>query len=114
MTSHQKVFAIICSLIIFLTIIYLVKRGKLKEEFTWVWFLIGCVILVPVLWYDLLIIFSSVIGAVTVTTTLFIFGIVFLLIICLHFAIKISHLTDQVKNLVQKVSLLEAHQRDLG
>lgn len=114
MTSHQKVFAIICSLIIFLTIIFLVKRGKLKEEFTWVWFLIGCMILGLVLWYDLLLFFSSVIGAATPTTTLFIFGIVFLLIICLHFAIKISHLTDQVKNLVQKVSLLEARQREMG
>jgi len=112
MTLHQKVFAIICSLIIFLTIIYLVKRGKLKEEFTWVWFLIGCMIVVLVLWYDLLIFFSAIIGAVTPTTTLFIFGIVSLLIICLHFAIKISHLTDQVKNLVQQVSLLEARQRN--
>ena len=35
-------------------------------------------------------------------------GIVFLMFIALHFAIKISSLSDQVKNLAQKLSLIEA------
>jgi hypothetical protein len=52
--------------------------------------------------------FTKLIGAVLPTTTLFIFSIVFLVLLSLHFAIKISILTDQVKNLAQKVSLLEA------
>jgi hypothetical protein len=42
------------------------------------------------------------------TTTLFIFGILFLVLISLHFAIKISLLSDEVKNLAQKISLIEA------
>lgn len=110
MTLHQKIFALVCSLIIFAAIIYLVKKRRLKEEFSWVWFLTGCIVIVPVLWYGLLEFLSRLIGAVLPTTTLFIFGIILLLVICLHSAIKISHLTDQVKNLAQKVSLLEAAQ----
>lgn len=108
MTLHQKTFAVLCSLVIFFGIIYLVKKGKLKEEFSWMWFLTGCMILVPVLWYDALVLMTKLIGAVLPTTTLFLSGIVFLLMMCLHFAIKISRLTDQVKNLAQKISLLEA------
>ena len=70
--------------------------------------LTGFLILVFVLWYDLLRALTDLIGAATATTTLFIFGIIFLMMITLHFAIEISSLSDQVKNLAQKVSLLEA------
>ena len=108
MLLQQKIFAIIASLSIFVVIVYLVKKGKLKEEYSWLWLLTGAVILLLVVWYDLLLLLTDLIGAVTATTTLFIFGIVFLMLITLHFAIKISTLSDQVKNLAQKLSLLEA------
>lgn len=108
MTLHQKVFAVGCSLIIFVTIIWLVKKGRLKEEFSGIWLAIGALILIPVLWYECLVWVSRIVGAVLPTTTLFIFGIIFLLIICLHLAIRVSLLSDQMKNLAQKISLLEA------
>jgi len=108
MILQQKIFAVITSLSIFITIIYLVKRGKLREEYSWLWLLTGFVILILVLWYDLLMLLTKLIGAVVPTTTLFIFGIIFLMLIALHSAIKISLLNDQIKNLAQKVSLLEA------
>ena len=113
MLLQQKVFAIIASISIFIVIIYLVKKGKLREEYSWLWLLTGVVILVLVLWYDLLLLLTHLIGAVSATTTLFIFGILFLMLITLHFAIKISSLSDQVKNLAQKLSLLEA-EREQG
>ncbi len=102
-------FAIISSLSILITIIYLVKKGKLREEYSWLWLLTGFVILLLVLWYDLLMMLTNLIGAVVPTTTLFIFGIIFLMLIALYSAIKISLLNDQIKNLAQKVSLLEAN-----
>ena len=110
MLLQQKIFAIIASLSIFVVIVYLVKKGKLKEEYSWLWLLTGAVILVLVVWYDLLLLLTDLIGAVMATTTLFIFGIVFLMLITLHFAIKISSLSDQVKDLAQKMSILEAEQ----
>jgi hypothetical protein len=108
MTLPQKIFAVITCLLLFAIILYLVKKGKLREEFSWLWLLTGLVLLVLVLWYDILLFFTKLIGAVLPTTTLFLFGIVFLILLSLHFAIKISILTDQVKNLAQKLSLLEA------
>ena len=109
MILQQKLFAIISTLSILITIIYLVKKGKLREEYSWLWLLTGFVILLLVLWYDLLMMLTEFIGAVVPTTTLFIFGIIFLMLIALHSAIKISLLNDQIKNLAQKISLLEAN-----
>ena len=114
MTVQQKIFAIITGACILIVIVYLVKKGKLKEEYSWLWLLTGVMIMVLVLWYDLLLFITDLIGAVTATTTLFIFGIIFLMLIALHFAIKISSLSDQVKNLAQQVSLLEAERERQG
>ena len=108
MTFHQKIFAVIVSLAIFVVIISLVRNRKLRAEYSWLWLLTGLVIFVLAVWYDLLVKLTALIGAVAPTTTLFIFGILFLVLISLHFAIKISLLSDQVKNLAQKISLLEA------
>ncbi len=108
MLIQQKVFAVFASILIFVVIITLVKNRKLKEEYSWLWLLTGAAILLLVLWYDILLTLTQLIGAVLPTTTLFIFAILFLICLALDFAIKISKLTDQVKNLTQKVSLMEA------
>jgi hypothetical protein len=108
MTPHQKIFAVIVSLAIFVVIITLVRNRKLKAEYSWLWLLAGLTIFVLVVWYDLLVKLTALIGAVEPTTTLFIFGIIFLIFVSLHFAIKLSQLSDQLKNLAQKISLLEA------
>ena len=108
MTLHQKIFAVFVSLAIFVVIISLVRKRKLREEYSWLWLLTGFVIFVLVVWYDLLVKLTALIGAVAPTTTLFIFSIIFLVFVSLHFAIKISKLSDQLKNLAQKISLLEA------
>jgi hypothetical protein len=108
MTPHQKIFAVFASLAIFVVIISLVRSKKLRAEYSWLWLLTGFVIILMIIWFKLLVRLTVLIGAVTPTTTLFIFGIVFLVLISLHFSIKISQLSDQVKNLAQKTSILEA------
>jgi len=108
MTLYQKLFAVFTVLSIFWLIVQLVKKGKLREEYSWLWILTGIVLIIIVLWYDLLLFITKITGAVLPTTTLFVFGIIFLLMLCLHFAIKISLLTYEVKNLAQKISFLEA------
>jgi hypothetical protein len=108
MTLQQKIFAIMASVVLFTVIVALVKNRKMKEEYSWLWLLTGCVMIILVCWYDLLVALTHLIGAVQPTTTVFLFAILFLVCIALHFAIKISQLTDQVKNLSQRLSLLDA------
>ncbi len=112
MTVQQKIFGVLVSVLIFIVIVRLVKNGKLREEYSWLWLLTGCIILGLVLWYDALLFLTRVIGAVLPTTTLFIFAILFLVLIALHFAIRISALNNQVKNLAQHVCLLESRIKD--
>lgn len=108
MTFHQKMFAIIATLLLFSFIIYLIKNKRLKEEYSVLWFSTGLILIIIVIWYTPLVYLTNLIGAVLPTTTLFIFSIIFLMAISLHFALKISYLTDQVKDLAQEISIIKS------
>ncbi len=106
MPVHQKIFSLILSAAILVLIVELVRRRKLREEYSWLWILTGTVPLVLVVWYDALVAVTRLIGAVLPTTTLFLFGLIFLMLISLHFSVKISALANQVKDLAQQMALL--------
>ncbi len=107
MTQHQKIFALITGISIFVIIIEMVRRRKLDEEYSFLWIIIGIGIVILVLWEDLLEKLTNIIGAVAHTTTIFIFGIMILVLINLHFSVKITKLSRQVKELGQEIAILK-------
>lgn len=107
MPLRQKIFAILVALAILIVIIDLVRRKKLKEEYSFLWILTGFTILLVVLWYDILVFLTKLIGAVLPTSTLFLLSIIFIILILLHFSIRISTLTEQIKILTQELSILK-------
>lgn len=113
MTPRQQVFAIAASIIIMLLVFELVRRKRLREEFSWLWILSAATIFLITVRYDLLVAITHLIDAALPTTTLFLFGILFVYLICLHFSVKITALTEQVKKLTQAHALLEVelHER---
>jgi len=113
MPLQQKVFAIIVSVALLLFIVELVRRKKLREEYSWLWLLTGAIILILALWYDLLQWVTQLIGAALPTSTLFFLGLVFLILISIQFSVKVSELHNQVKNLVQGMGLLKNRVEEL-
>lgn len=107
MLFQQKIFAIIASVLIMLLVVELVRRRRLQEEYSWLWLLTGGSIILLVVWYDLLLFITHLIGAIAPTTTLFIFGLLFLMLISLHYSIQISKLSHQVKEMAQQLTLLK-------
>jgi len=107
MVLQQKIFAIAASVLIMVFVVELVRRRRLREEYSWLWLLTGAVIILLVVWYDLLVFITHLIGAVAPTTTLFIFGLLFLMLISLHYSLQISRLSHQVKEMAQQLTLLK-------
>ncbi|MBU2520599.1 MAG: DUF2304 domain-containing protein [Proteobacteria bacterium] len=108
MPIRQQIFALIVGIAISIFIVEMVRRRKLREEYSWLWLLTGFGIVLLAVWYDLLVFITEMIGAVLPTTTLFVFGLLFLLLIALHYSVKISSLTDQVRKLAQKIAILQS------
>jgi hypothetical protein len=108
MPIRQQIFALIVCLVVFFFTIDMVRRRRLREEYSVLWLATSIVMFVFVIKYDWLESLTRFIGAGLPTTTLFIGSIIFLMLICVQFSIKISLLANQVKDLVQDNALLRA------
>jgi hypothetical protein len=111
MTFHQRIFALSIGIGIFFVIIEMVRRRRLGEEYSFLWLIIGLGIIVLVLWQGLLERLTQLIGAMTQTTTIFIFGFVILILINLHFSVRITNLNRQVKELAQQIAMLKISEK---
>ena len=108
MLLRQKIFTVLVSIGLVVLIFELVRRRKLREEYSWLWMVTGGVIFILAVWYDLLVFITRLIGAALPTSTLFFFGVFFLILINLYFSVKISTLTDQINKLTQRQAILES------
>ena len=111
---RQFVASVILSICLLVLIIRLVQKGRLDIAYCWLWLFIGAGIMLVVLRYDWLIWVSGVIGAVNITTTLFLFGFFVLLLMCLQFSLVISHHRRQIKRLTQDLASIQADIQTAG
>jgi hypothetical protein len=95
------------------TVIELVRRRRLKEEYSVLWTVTAVTLLVLALWVDLLLDITKAIGAVLPSSTLFFFGLIFALLMLLHFSVRISHLERSLTSLVQELGLMSAERDTL-
>ncbi len=107
MPIRNKIVALTLGIGMLLLIIELVRRRKLREEYSWLWLMTGSVILVLALWFDLLKWITHLVGAITPSSTIFLCAFLFLILISLHFSVVISRLANRNKELAQRYALLE-------
>jgi hypothetical protein len=106
MPISQKIFALLVCCLVFVVAVNLVRKRKLREEYSVLWLVTSLFMFILVIRYEWLVALTAFIGAGLPTTTLFICSIIFLILIAVQFSIKISQLTDQVKNLAQENALI--------
>lgn len=106
MPPRIKIIAILICIFILVYVFELVRRKHLNEEYSLGWLVTGTVMLLFSVFEGLLKWVSDLVGATLFTSTLFFFGLSFLIVICLHFSIRISALTNQVRRLTQHTAIL--------
>jgi hypothetical protein len=110
---RQKVFFLVVAVALLLVILELVRRRRLRVEYSWLLIAAGISIIGLILRYDLLIAVSDLVGAVIPTSTLFFLCILYLALLSLNYSVRLSDLTRQVKDLAQEVALLRDERRDV-
>ena len=103
-----RVIALLVSGAFLLAVLNLVRRGRLKEEYTPIWTAVAVGIMALSLWFESVRMVTRAVGAWAPSSTLFFFGELFLLVLCLNYAVRLSGLSLQVKLLAQEVSMLRA------
>jgi len=101
-----RIISITVCLALLGTVLWLVHRGRLREEYSPIWILVSTGMLVVTASLDILRQLTEAIGAWTPSSTLFFFGLLFLLILSLNYAVRLSGMSLQLKLLAQEVALL--------
>ena len=108
MTGRAQILVLIVAVIGAAVILWLVRRGHLKERFALLWLVIaaGLIVLVAVRpWLDSL---SDTLGIRSGTTTLFAAAVLFLLGLILHLSSVVSSQEEKLRDLSESVALLRA------
>jgi hypothetical protein len=108
MDPKTRIVAIASSVLLLAMIIELVRRRRLKEEYSLLWIVTALGLLVLSVWYGLLLDITKLIGAVLPSSTLFFFGLIFVMLMLLHFSVRVSLLERRLTALVQELGLLAA------
>jgi len=110
MPLRLKLFVILLGIGIFLGILELVRRRRLREEYSFIWLIAGFVFVLLAVNNDILVWLSQLIEIAVPVNTLFFMALMFVMLLLLYFSLRISALTTQVKNLAQQLALLRSNQ----
>jgi hypothetical protein len=102
------ILAVVLSSLLLITVLFLVRRRKLREEYTPIWVASAVLMTIISLRLDLLRLVTRAVGAWTPSSTLFFMGELFLVLICLNYATRLSRHTGQLKQLAQESAILRA------
>jgi hypothetical protein len=105
MTRAQLIAALIAALVA-LAVLELVRRRRLSEDFSLLWVLATLGATLLAFWGGLLTGITHLLGAKYETSTIFFFGILFVLVVLLYYAVKLTALIQEVRRLAQEAALL--------
>ena len=105
--NRISIIAVLASTIMLFYILEMVRRRKLREEYSILWLAGGIIMLVFSLKKDWLEWASDAAGIYYPPSFLFLIGILFILLILIHFSITISRLYQMNKKMAQEIALLK-------
>lgn len=89
-----------------LFVLELVRRRRLREEYSLLWLGIAAAMLVISFWRDLLHGLAETVGIAYPPNLLFMLAILFVFLLMLYFSTVITRLTQENKEIAQEVALL--------
>lgn len=107
-----QILAVIGSLFFLSFIVYLVRKKRLREDYSLLWLFFGGVFLILSIWRDSLEYISRTIGIAYAPAAIFIILIMSLFMIMIQFSMIISKQSNQISMLAQEVALLKLKKND--
>jgi hypothetical protein len=102
-----QIIAIIASLFLIVSIYKLVKKGKMSERYSILWFIIGLTLFILSVFRGTLDAFSNYIGVYYAPAVLILIMLFFGVLLSIHFSIVISKLSKCCETIIQEMALLK-------
>jgi len=106
MIDRAMVFGLIAGIGALAFVLELVRRRKLKEEYSLLWLATAIVLIVLSVSRPLLDVLANLVGIFYPPSALFLVAMVFVLFILLHFSTVITRLTQENKENAQQLAIL--------
>jgi hypothetical protein len=106
MIDRAMIFGLAASVGVLLLVLELVRRRRLKEEYSLLWLATAIAILLLSVSRPLLDTLASLVGIFYPPSALFLVAMVFVLFILLHFSTVLTRLSQESKENAQQIALL--------
>lgn len=113
LTQLQEAAAIAGSVGLLVFVAFLIYRGWLREDYGALWFTAAGVTVLFALWQDGLRLLARSLDAMTLTAPIFLLSIVFLTAVAIHFSVRISQLSGQLRDVAREIALLKLDRTDV-
>lgn len=101
-----QIISIVASLSIFFIVVNLVRRRRLKTEYSLIWLMVSVTFIVFSFWRDGIDWLAKLFGIAYAPSVLFIILLVGIILLLIEFSIIISKQSERIKVLVQEIGLL--------
>jgi hypothetical protein len=102
-----QIISIIASLIIFFVVVNLIRRRKLKTEYSLIWLAVSVTFVIFSFWRNGIDKLASLFGIAYAPSVLFIILLIGIILLLIEFSIIISKQAEHIKVLVQEMALLK-------
>jgi hypothetical protein len=107
MPLKGRIIVACISFFLFFFVLNFIRKRRMKIEYSILWLSVCSIILIVSIWQSLGDQIAYFIGIDYPPALFFLIAIVFLVLILLHFSLEMTKLKDQIKTLVQELSLLK-------
>ena len=114
LTSQARIIAAILAIAFMAMILELIRRNRLQERYSVIWFVAGIAMLAGAAFPDLLRLLAEAMGVRDVTIALFSLLFLLLLGLALSFSVIASRQAEQITRLAQEQALESAHHDGSG
>ena len=112
--NRVTLFSICASTVLLLYILEMVRRRRLREEYSILWLFGSLVILILSVKQGWLVLLAKAVGIAYPPSFLFLVGLLFVLLILIHFSIAISKLHQMNKKMAQEIALMKERQQNVA
>ena len=112
MPLKARIIIAIISFFVFFMVLNLIRKGRMKIEYSLLWLSVSIIIVFISIWYNIGDQIAYFIGIDYPPALFFLIAIVFIILMLLHFSLELTKLKDDIKTLVQELSLLKQRVKD--
>jgi len=106
MLDRAMIFGLVAGIGTFIFVLELVRRRRLKEEYSLLWLATAAALIILSLSRPTLDTLASAVGIIYPPSALFLVAMIFVLFILLHYSIVLTRLTQENKENAQQLALL--------